>query len=445
MALTREKSIEFIRKLRKQAESELILGNEGASELFTEKANDLISKYELSEDELIIIESNSYQIINEIGKTIVPNPFLRQNAKTNLHQEWFSNLAEEVGINYKCKTAPRVNEGSVSFYGYDLDREMAIFMFLRLADVAERLSKKELPIAKKNVGKPTMKDFATKEEITFPKIWNGSERFLNSFHFGFRTSLKELHEKQQNGVIPQEVEEYFAKDDPYRNDNSTAIHISEYDFIPEYVRIGAKAGRIAFKKSTSSTAIVSSKAKDKINSIIRGEDTVVLAIDESSSMSGSKIEQAKEGAIEFARKSIEKGYKVAIIGFGDSARVISKPEGNIEVLENLVRNLTASGCTRMSDAFRVSIPFFTSRKSKRTICIVTDGKPYSWYGEQVEIAETLNAANDAKRLGIEIMALGCDGADEEFLQKLSSREGLGQLVSKEQLLLGIGRMAEELK
>jgi uncharacterized protein YegL len=446
MALTKEKAIDFVKKLKRQSESELNLGNEGAASLFQEKAEEIIANYSLLESDLIEEIDSKFQIINELGKTIVQNPFLRQNAKRNLHQEWFSLLAEEVAKNYKCKTTPRVNEGSVSFYGYDLDREMAIFMFLRLADVANTISKKELPIAKKNVGKNAMKDFATGEMITFPQKWFGDDRFFDSFHFGFRESLKELHEKQQNGIIPPEVVKYFEDNknsDGYyyaSNENFYSSNIA----VPEYIKIGQKAGRIAFKKSTSSTALISSKAKDKINSIIQGENTVILAIDESSSMDGDKLNQAKEGALDFAKRSIEKGFKVGIIGFGSEARIISRPENNIEKLESLIANLSAGGCTRMSQAIRIGISLFTSRKAKRTIAIVTDGEPYSWNGKEEEKSQTLLAAADAKRLGIKIIAIGCDGADEEFLQKLASEESLGLLVDRTQLLLSMGNMAQNI-
>jgi hypothetical protein len=101
MALTKEKAIDFVKKLKRQSESELNLGNEGAASLFQEKAEEIIANYSLLESDLIEEIDSKFQIINELGKTIVQNPFLRQNAKRNLHQEWFSLLAEEVAKNYK--------------------------------------------------------------------------------------------------------------------------------------------------------------------------------------------------------------------------------------------------------------------------------------------------------------------------------------------------------
>src|SRR4051812_22481008 len=107
MALTKEKAIEFVKKLRLQAESESKLENHGAADLFIEKADDLILKYGLLESDLIVEVDSKFQIINVVGKTIIQNPFLRVNAKTNLYQEWFADLAGEVAKNYKCKTAPK--------------------------------------------------------------------------------------------------------------------------------------------------------------------------------------------------------------------------------------------------------------------------------------------------------------------------------------------------
>jgi hypothetical protein len=78
-----------------------------------------------------------------------------------------------------------------------------------------------------------------------------------------------------------------------------------------------------------------------------------------------------------------------------------------------------------------------SRKSKRVICIVTDGQAQ-------DSASAIVAANDAKRDGVEIYAVGTDDADIDFLNKLCSREGLGVLVERNQLALGIGEMANSL-
>jgi hypothetical protein len=69
--------------------------------------------------------------------------------------------------------------------------------------------------------------------------------------------------------------------------------------------------------------------------------------------------------------------------------------------------------------------------------IITDGMPDS------ENA-ALEAAKNAKMAGIEIMAIGTDDANQEFLDKLVSREGLGVLVDNSRLMLSIGEMAANL-
>jgi Mg-chelatase subunit ChlD len=445
MALTRERAIDFVKKLRKQAASEFSLGNEGAAELFTEKANEIFETYSLSDNDFAVEKDVTFQIINELGKTIISNPFLRANAKSNLHQEWFSLLAEEVAGNYKCKTCPRVQSGEVSFYGYDLDREMATFIFLRLADVAERLSKKELPIARKNVGKPAMKDFATKEEITFPQIWHGDESFFNSFHMGFRKSLQELHEKQQNGIIPQEVLVYFDQNKHLDYQGYSTNH-SCIDIIPEYVRIGARCGRVAFKKSTSSTALVSKKTQQTIKSVVEGHNRAILLIDTSGSMRGSKIDSVLEGAKKFAVDAIAQDYQVGIITFDSSARVIIEPSFSVEQIEDALNKIHVGGCTNMEAGIRTAIPYFSFRRKKNRLCVVTDGKPETWsYNDVSDVELALNAASDAKKLGIEILAVGTDDAEEEFLRKLCSREGMALLVDKTQLQLTMGEMAGNLK
>jgi nitric oxide reductase activation protein len=80
------------------------------------------------------------------------------------------------------------------------------------------------------------------------------------------------------------------------------------------------------------------------------------------------------------------------------------------------------------------------------VAVVTDGKPETWsYDGKNDVQMALDAASDAKKLGIEVMAVGTDDAEEEFLKKLCSREGLALLCENNQLLLSVGSMAGNLK
>ena len=61
--------------------------------------------------------------------------------------------------------------------------------------------------------------------------------------------------------------------------------------------------------------------------------------------------------------------------------------------------------------------------------IVTDGMPNG----QGDPMSTLKAGEDAKRNGIDIITIGTDDADQEFLKRLASRKDLGVKVQSKHL------------
>lgn len=154
----------------------------------------------------------------------------------------------------------------------------------------------------------------------------------------------------------------------------------------------------------------------------------LLLIDCSSSMSGSKISEAKQGAVSFAEEAARKGYAVGLVSFASYARLISQPASHAG-LAAAVAALHADGSTNMADAINLAIETVGDRGS-RAIVLVTDGKPDS-------PEATIEAATRAKRLGIDIITIGVGGGDAEFLRLLSTRPDLATYVSIKELRSGI--------
>ncbi len=94
--------------------------------------------------------------------------------------------------------------------------------------------------------------------------------------------------------------------------------------------------------------------------------TAVLVIDRSGSMAGPKIGFASSGAWDFSQAALKKGYRIAAIDFASGAAITCAP---------------------------------------------------SQLGRQLKTA------------GVEILAIGTDDADKEFLSQLASRPDLGILVA----------------
>lgn len=170
----------------------------------------------------------------------------------------------------------------------------------------------------------------------------------------------------------------------------------------------------------------------------RSSKNVYLLVDCSGSMAeGNKIEQAKKGAIGFAREALGMEYSVGLIQFASHAEHLLEPRGELGSLTITVQNLSAGGSTNMAAAIKIARDNLSEKVGKKVICLVTDGMPD-------DKKAALEAANELRTQGIEIMTIGTDDADKEFLEELATRKELSCKVVREQLESGIISMAKML-
>lgn len=142
-----------------------------------------------------------------------------------------------------------------------------------------------------------------------------------------------------------------------------------------------------------------------------------LLIDCSSSMRGSKLSEAKEGASTFARDARKKHYSVGLIRFATTTELLCGLEEQDSILESAISTLNAKGSTDMAGAIRMATRELSAQSGMRAIVIATDGKPNC----KVTALET---ARKAKDFGIDIIAIGTGDADLVFLAELASRSDL---------------------
>lgn len=445
------KILERLSKVKRQRDSAFDIESFGEAENFDVYLKQQLKKYNLSEDELDDFEKGNEanpfteNIINELGKTIIVNPFLRVNAKNNMRIDWFEKLAELVGSHYGCITNIRIKSGEISFYGYDLDRELGSFMFLKIADLAYNNAKTEFKRLKPLVGAVN----PLKQNKTYLKEWMGDDVFEFSFHSGFRQAIKEIY-SLNNRVIDIQVKTYFDLNKNSDVDNSSYYQqyyptqkVEELIIDDMVFELGRRYGHDSITKSQSNqlnmgSQLVSTRVPTKYQTIIDNKNKLLILIDNSGSMWESKLNQAKAGAIEFARKSLEQDYSVGVITFETNCNYLIKFTDKIdEKFEKKINKIESKGGTNLTDAIKMATCYFTNSRVKRTIMIVTDGMPNN-------PITALEAAKDAKRLGIKIMIIGTDDAKQEFLDQLVSEEGLGQLVASSRLQLGMGEMAAKL-
>jgi molecular chaperone DnaK len=163
----------------------------------------------------------------------------------------------------------------------------------------------------------------------------------------------------------------------------------------------------------------------------RRQGHTFLLIDCSDSMNGPKLSEAKEGASTFARDAREKLYSVGLITFATDAELACEPAESLSTLNSVISALETNGSTNMADAIELAREELMSVSGARAIVIATDGMPD-------DRAATLRAADEAKTLGIDIIAIGTGDADRDFLGKIASRTELAMMVPAALLKDGIG-------
>ena len=157
---------------------------------------------------------------------------------------------------------------------------------------------------------------------------------------------------------------------------------------------------------------------------------VYLVLDCSGSMAGEKLEQAKKGILDFARDAFIKEYLVGLISFESAARHICEPTSDISLLKKGLEQVQAIGSTNMASAILMAYNQLKRFNSTRVIVVATDGIPDNE-------RDALSAANIAKEEKLDIITIGTDGADQEFLKKLASKTHLANKVAKENFSQGI--------
>jgi Mg-chelatase subunit ChlD len=163
----------------------------------------------------------------------------------------------------------------------------------------------------------------------------------------------------------------------------------------------------------------------------------LILLDCSKSMRGEKIAHARDGALAFAESARGNGYSVGLIRFATSAELLCLPEEPFPAFASRVERLEAKGSTNMAEAIRVATQNLYFRSGVRVIVIATDGMPD-------DPAAALDEARKAKDVGIDLITIGTDDADRDFLGRIASRSELAVKVARTELREGIAGAARML-
>lgn len=178
------------------------------------------------------------------------------------------------------------------------------------------------------------------------------------------------------------------------------------------------------------TALVR-KSSDLVSRRERVRGTVYLLLDTSYSMSShGKLEQLKRGSLRFFSEAWRRDYEVGAIDFGSRAYCLLGATRNFYTFQKRIMYLGADGRTAMDSAIRLGTWRLRFKPGYRAMILITDGQPD--YPEA-----TLQAALVARRLGIDLIAVGTSGADETFLASLTPKPELANVVDVKELEAGI--------
>lgn len=175
---------------------------------------------------------------------------------------------------------------------------------------------------------------------------------------------------------------------------------------------------LRFDKGTGQLFLKGANGEQQIITPAATSDRVVFVlVDASGSMAFRKFEDASKGALDFGLVCISKGYNVGVVVFSDKASA-SSPTSDPRTFRTEVEKLKCtSGGTRLASALRCTLDHKAAY-----VLVVTDGVV-------ADSNESLGVAQRLKSNGTEILTIGTDDADQEFLRRLASRSDLSVKVA----------------
>jgi Ca-activated chloride channel homolog len=124
---------------------------------------------------------------------------------------------------------------------------------------------------------------------------------------------------------------------------------------------------------------------------------IILTLDKSGSMSGQKIEQAKNAA-EFILNNLNEGDRFTMVVYEStlscySASLLSASRENIRDALNYVRSITSSGGTNINEALIKALSYTSDGSRPQYILFLTDGMPTVGITDENIIAKNARSAN----------------------------------------------------
>ena len=163
--------------------------------------------------------------------------------------------------------------------------------------------------------------------------------------------------------------------------------------------------------------------------------SVYFLLDISPSMQGDGLAQAKRGLQDLVGQVISDGFGIGLITFDSKTRFLCSPTRDPASLRERVNDLRITGQgTVMAPAIGMAAAKLSGEAGAKFIILATDGEAH-------DPKAAYRAASRAKADGVEIITVGTEGADREFLERIASRAGWAVSVETNRLEHGIRQTA----
>ncbi len=256
--------------------------------------------------------------------------------------------------------------------------------------------------------------------------------------------LQGTHKRPLDNII---LHKYIINGIKATSNRQTRIEVSYTYTANGVVEVSAtqdgsdKALPIKVDKVPDDMSWTDASPKDNIN-CEREELDVMLAIDLSGSMSGKPIEKAKEAMKEFIEQMDEEVVSIGLLEFADSCKVVSKLTNDYRGLKGKMDEIEIGdvGICNGAEPFTDLKEILEQRNKgdrKKYIILLTDGV---WSDPEYAIKR----AKSCHSAGIEVIALGFGGADEDFLKKVASMDDFASLVDLSELTASFSNIAQNI-
>lgn len=166
------------------------------------------------------------------------------------------------------------------------------------------------------------------------------------------------------------------------------------------------------------------EALHEAGSSVRETDFYLL-LDISGSMYGRKMEEAKSACRKLIEKTLDlSAHRLGLITFGSTVNEECTLTHSRNSLLRAVDRVSINGSTNMQGAVLRAYRNFRNNNQNRAqaILLITDGAPD-------DQKETMQVARTAQESGISIATIGVQGADQNYLRRLSKDENLSFMVN----------------